>query len=126
MKEQILHLENENTKLKEEFKEISSHLPLKQNEELTVNAKYNIKIEKNIIGSDSPETFEIIDKNMSVFRQSITTSDDNISNSSFNANEWINLNIPQTIPRDHVTSKINFENMLVTYLIYTINTITHF
>lgn len=120
LKRRILQFENENsdlksenTKLNEEFKQISSQLRLKQTDEAAVNIKYNNKTEKNIIGSDSPETFEIIDKNMSVFKQSITTSDDNMSNSSFNANEWIDLNIPQYIPKDNVSSKISFENRLV-------------
>jgi hypothetical protein len=49
---------------------------------------------KDSLGSESPsERFEIIDKNITFFkkRDSVVTLEDNISNNSFNVNDWTNL-----------------------------------
>lgn len=93
---------------------MSSQFTVTHIEENIINPKYNIKTEKDSLGSDSPERFEIVDKNMPIFKQrdSIVTLDDNISNNSFNTNEWMNLNIPQDSQMDHVSRKMDFENRL--------------
>lgn len=97
------------------MKQLSSHLANNQIQENLANPKYNTKIEKDSIGSDSPERFEIVDKNMPLFKQrgSIVTLDDNISNNSFNTNDWMNLNIPQDHQGDHISRKLDFENRYV-------------
>lgn len=119
LKKKIHDLENENselrysnTKLEEEVKQLSSQFEVTNTEDSSTNPKFNIKIEKDSIGSNSPERFEMVDKNMSLFKQrdSIVTLDDNISNNSFNTNEWINLNIPQNTQIDHIPKKVDFEN----------------
>lgn len=88
-----LELENSklnysNLKLQEELKQLSSQL-IASNE---ITTESQVAAErgnnKNSAGSESPERFEIIDKNMSIFKE------DNISNSSFNASDWMNLSIP--------------------------------
>lgn len=43
--------------------------------------------------SDSPERFEIIDKNMPIFKKG--DLDDTISNNSFNANDWTRISMPE-------------------------------
>lgn len=135
LKETILDLENENcnlkvynAKLNEEIQQMSSQLAVTQVDDGAVSDKNNVKIEKKLIGNESPERFEIIDKNMSVFkeRDSVISLDDNISNNSFNTSEWINLNIPQDIQMDHVTKKIDFENRFVLHTFYTIDAIFNF
>lgn len=60
----------------------------------------------------------MVDKNMPLFKQrdSIVTLDDNISNNSFNTNDWMNLNIPHDTQMDHIARKIDFENRY--YILY--------
>lgn len=97
------------------MKQLSSQLTVSGTEEGSINPKYNNnKTEKDSVGSDSPERFEIVDKNMSLFKQrdSIVTLDDNISNNSFNTSDWMNLNIPQDTQMDHISRKVDFENRL--------------
>lgn len=56
----------------------------------------NVTSSKNsTTGSNSPECFEIIDKSsLSVKkRDSIITLEDNISNNSFNTNEWTSIGV---------------------------------
>lgn len=97
LKEKIYNLELENSKLnynslklQEELQQLSSQL-ITSNEN-TTESQRPISEEsghnKDSAGSESPERFEIIDKNMSIFKE------DNISNSSFNASDWMNLSIP--------------------------------
>ncbi|KAJ8919648.1 hypothetical protein NQ315_006175 [Exocentrus adspersus] len=89
-----LELENSklnysNLKLQEELKQFSSQL-LSSGDNETLSQVPNVEDggAKGTAGSESPERFEIIDKNMPVFKE------DNISNSSFNASDWMNLSIP--------------------------------
>lgn len=112
----MTELENENSelrlsnsKLEGEVKQLSSQLTVTQSEESSINPKYNIKIEKSSTGSDSPERFEMVDKNMPLFKQrdSIVTLDDNISNNSFNTSEWMNLNISQDTQMEQVSKKMD-------------------
>lgn len=56
----------------------------------------NVTSSKNsTTGSNSPECFEIIDKNSisAKKRDSIITLEDNISNNSFNTNEWTSIGV---------------------------------
>lgn len=79
-----------NLKLQEELKQLSSQL-IASNQSATesqIPVSEDNGHNKDSAGSESPERFEIIDKNMSIFKE------DNISNSSFNASDWMNLSIP--------------------------------
>lgn len=98
-------------KLEEEIKHLSSQLTSTHTDVNATNPKFNCKVEKDSIGSDSPERFEIVDKNMPLFKQrgSTLTLDDNVSNNSFNTNEWMNLNIPHEIQSDNFSKSIEFD-----------------
>ncbi|KAJ8942002.1 hypothetical protein NQ314_010231 [Rhamnusium bicolor] len=86
-----------NLKLKEEI-QLSSQLTVSNENDLTLAKKPTAEQRRHtdFIGSDSPERFEIIDKSMSIFKKTdtVSTLEDNISNSSFNTGDWLNLNIP--------------------------------
>lgn len=112
----MTELENENSelglsnsKLEIEVKQLSSQLTVTQSDESSINPKYNIKIEKSLSDNESPERFEMVDKNMPLFKQrySIVTLDDNISNNSFNTSEWMTLNIPQDTQMEQMTKKMD-------------------
>lgn len=88
LRDKIHNLEIENSKLKytnlkheEDLEDLSSRLA-KETKQTT--AAPNPETNRN----ESPDRFEIIDGNSSIFKE------DNISNSSFNAGEWMNLSIP--------------------------------
>lgn len=92
-----------------EYSELKS---IKENEILPSHTDLPLKNtpnSKDSLGSESPsERFEIIDKNMTVFkkRDSIITLEDNISNSSLNVNDWTNL----TMAHDNVLPNESINN----------------
>lgn len=119
LQEKLLALENENSelrhsnsKLEEELKQLSSQLTVTHAPESSTSPTYNPKIEKNSIGSESPERFEMVDKNMPLFkhRGSIVTLDDNISNNSFNPSDWMNINIQTDTQMENTSKKIDLDN----------------
>ncbi|CAH0546958.1 unnamed protein product [Brassicogethes aeneus] len=94
IKSKLKDIENEcsnlnclNLNLQKENDLLSSSL---NNEDLSELAK-KLPSNKGSLGSDSPERFEIIDKKS----ESIIIMEDNVSNNSFNINEWTNLCITE-------------------------------
>lgn len=61
--------------------------------------------------SDSPERFEIIDKNMPLFKKN--DLEDTISNNSFNVNDWTSLSMPEkeTCEENVVFKELDFSNL---------------
>lgn len=86
LKSVIVNLQRENELL-------SSQITV-QSDEYVRNNQKNAPSNKESLGSDSPERFEIIEKNMSIFHKKEGSVDDNLSNNSFNTNEWLNLSMP--------------------------------
>lgn len=94
------------------IEEISSHKTDKTLliEDAMKDLPKNITSSKNsTTGSNSPECFEIIDKNsISVKkRDSIITLEDNISNNSFNTNEWTSIGVNTNENFDKVSTGIS-------------------
>lgn len=60
-------------------------------------------------GSNSPECFEIIDRSSvgAKKRDSIITLEDNISNNSFNTNEWTSIGVNTNENFDKVSSEMS-------------------
>lgn len=100
----LQEIDNENLKLKannmdEEYRELKNIVVNLQKENELLSSQINMQSEdkpsnKNSLGSDSPERFEIIDKNMTIFHKKEGSVDDNLSNNSFNTSDWLNLSMP--------------------------------
>nr|CAI5819958.1 unnamed protein product [Callosobruchus analis] len=75
-----------NLKLQEDIKQVSNQLA--DVSQSTFKGGLN-----ESVGSESPERFEFIEKNMTAFRAK-ENIEDNISNSSFNTSDWTNICIP--------------------------------
>lgn len=98
-------LRKELTDIKTEYDNLSkqSEIIASQKEEKAFLIEDAIKdLPKNIAssknsttGSNSPECFEIIDRNSVGVkkRDSVITLEDNISNNSFNTNEWTSISV---------------------------------
>lgn len=125
LKEKLYILESEkselhysNLKLQEENKQLAVQFTESYQEERPENIKSNLleveineRENKDSVGSDSPERFEIVDKNLPIFKQrgSIMTLEDNLSNNSFNANDWMNITIPQDSQTENKSKNIDLE-----------------
>ncbi|CAH2002758.1 unnamed protein product [Acanthoscelides obtectus] len=79
-------LNNNNLKLQEDIKLVSNQLA--DISQSTIKSCMN-----ESVGSESPERFEFIEKNMPIFRNK-DSIEDNISNSSINTSEWMNVCSP--------------------------------
>lgn len=95
---QINEIKTENEYLREQRENASSHKNDKTliTDEAMRDLPKNVASSKNsTTGSNSPECFEIIDRNSIVTkkRDSIVTLEDNSSNNSFNPNDWTNINV---------------------------------
>nr|CAH7731167.1 unnamed protein product [Callosobruchus chinensis] len=93
LKAKLYKVEHENTelnysnlKLQEDIKQVSNQLA--DVSQSTFKGGHN-----ESVGSESPERFEFIEKNMAAFRAR-DNIEDSISNSSFNTNDWMNICIP--------------------------------
>lgn len=100
LKSEIEHLQNQLSDINSgtQNDDISSHKIDKTAliEDAMKELPKNVTSSKNsTTGSNSPECFEIIDRNSisAKKRDSIITLEDNISNNSFNTNEWTSIGV---------------------------------
>lgn len=88
-------MEFDNIKFQEGIKIISSQLESKEDELISLKSHSCSRANtKDSTGSNTPDRFEFIDKNVFKTRDGITLVEDNISNNSFNTSDWMNLSIP--------------------------------